>query len=666
MMPFALLFVSIVSGTLVLRRFFPFGSNLALQISFGWLIGQFMLGWLAFLLSSLLIPHSDLTLKETANISLIILTLGSIYAITRRIKSSKNIAEKNYSLAAEEICADAKSIPYAQIIALLLSILALFALSYQLYSRQLTYRDGAIYNNFIYWDLKWHAGLIQNFVYGNNFPVENESFAGAPQTYHFFWGFLQATYSALGWNLVESINYLSITAFFVLGIGIIGLAREFFQSWWPALLACVLALTHGSLRFIENVQNNPSTSPVDLFWSIILNNDRPDLVALPAGQPFGYNGNMFNLFYFVAERQMIIGILCLLFFMALVWRRKQLSSWSAVISGAALGLFFEWHLYITLIFPCGLLALLIFKKEKSSALILAGFLCTFIPYAIYYFLLTRDPRIFSPVIASFPCFNTGFAAIVPGTQANPIEMIFYYLYAYGLRLELIPIGYLLLWKKKKSLFWAFFCVLPAFLLTNSVQLSAASIYENHKWLRPANVAFDMLCAYSLWQLWKLPRVLYKLSAVFLFFISILSGLIELMPYMHAEPNQLYARTDSALISDIREKTPAKAIFLSPHQRELHLAGRKVFRGDYHAAYGMGLNIRDREESEKAIYAATTLPAFCQLVNENHIDYVETSRELPNESILGSLEENGFTAIHTVDDHGQAVTLLSSSNCKQVL
>ncbi len=240
-----------------------------------------------------------------------------------------------------------------------------FLFSVFFYKPHLKLENGSIYISPVYWDFKWHAPLVQNFVFGDNYPPENESFSGIPATYHFFWGFETAIYASSGLDLVYGLNYVSILSLFFLLISIIGIGEELFKSFNVGILAAFLTITSSSLRFIDYFSSVSENNLLQIIQGILTNTKHPFLFSFVSSNPYGYNGTMFNMFYFLAERQMVIGVIFLLFFIWLVLNKNKLPNKFLVLIGALMGFYFLWHLFITIIIFCSLLFIFLFDKDKK-------------------------------------------------------------------------------------------------------------------------------------------------------------------------------------------------------------------------------------------------------------------------------------------------------------
>src|SRR6185437_3260443 len=113
-----------------------------------------------------------------------------------------------------------------------------------------------IYSSIIYWDFHWHAAIIQDFVFGDNFPPQNEAFPGIPMAYHFFGDLVMALYESAGLSLTSSITFTSILFFFFTLITIIGAAEEFFVSKFLGFLAVCFMIFSSSGHIIYYLIEN--------------------------------------------------------------------------------------------------------------------------------------------------------------------------------------------------------------------------------------------------------------------------------------------------------------------------------------------------------------------------------------------------------------------------
>ena len=579
------------------------------KIALCWFTGQYVFTILVFLLATLL---SFLTSDVLFKSSLLILWLVFCALIFLR---------KHISLLIKPWVADGE---FKNILkpANIFLILFCFLFAFWFYRPQLDYRDGMIYTSPIYWDFHWHAGLIQNFAFGDNFPPQNEAFSGVAHTYHYFWAILTGIYIILGLSLVDAINFFSIATFFFMLIALIGMGEEFFGKKMIGFLAVLLALTSSSFNFADYFYKNQHMGIFDAIKNIFLNTQHPWDASFREGHHlFYYNGTFFNLFYFVEERQMIIGVLYLLLSSFIIHKRRSLSYSSLFSIGVLLGGFFLWHVHLTIVIFLALLFLLTFDSDRKRTLILlSGLSIIFIVHLIYIKWVTASPWFIDT--KGFPKINLGFS----DQENKPFSLAHafnWYLYSYGLKLILLPISLIFLWAKDRKLF-LLFCsiIIPTFILLNTIQLSPGSVYENHKWMRPMNFFIDLAVAFGVYTFFftKKKILLFVPGVVIIFFLTI-SGIIELMPFINSKPSEVYADYPSQMSKAINLHSEPKETFVGDDAEAIQLAGRKVFVGDVLGG-GLGLDKSKRQRIIENVYASTDKVTFCSLIDEFGIDFIE--------------------------------------------
>ena len=589
---------------LLLNRFIK---STYLKLSFSWFCGQYVLTILTFLLTtvfSLTIPNS--VLQKALIVSLIFLLLilpvvhKQILLIVKKVKFNNSNFIRLFSLL----------------------LILLFSIGF--YKPHLELNNGFIYTSPAYWDFQWNAPLIQNFVYGDNFPPQNESFAGMPSTYHFFWGFLVSMYSSMGLDLVLGLNYVSILGLFFLLVALVGFGEELFKSLSVGILSVFLTITSSSLHFINYFGGALNQNLLQVIKNIFTNTKHPYFFSFVSGNPYGYNGTMFNVFYFLAERQMVIGVIFLIFFTWLVYKREKIPNLVLALIGALAGAYFLWHLFIVITIFCSLLFLLIFDKDKRRILILSlPFSLVFFLHILYFKNITNSIW-FYPDIGNFPKINFNFPTIGAAYPLSLINAVGYYVYAYGLKLVLLVLGLFFLYKTNRKLLVTLLSIIvPTFVMVNTIQLSPLSIYDNHKWLRPMNVVIDFLAAFAIYRgITYRKKLVYIFIGAATFVLITISGFLELIPFFNSKPWQPYAYYPSPLILQIRQKTNPQAVFLALRIREIQLAGRKVFLGNYIVQeFGLRKDLRIKIINE--IYSSDSLESLCSLVRKYKIDYVET-------------------------------------------
>jgi hypothetical protein len=505
-------------------------------------------------------------------------------------------------------------------------IVGCFFFSFFFFSPHLTLQQGAIFTSPTYWDFHWHAALIQNFAYGDNFPPENEAFSGFPHTYHYFWGVTTAIYEVLGLNLVDAINFVSILTFSAFLFAIIGISEELFHTKISGILAVFLTLTSSSWHALDYLQSHNKQNLEQFIYGILTSTQHPFFSTIYQVKEFTYNGTFFNLFYFVEERQLIFGVLYLLIAIWILYKRKDFSNNVLICIGACLGAYFLWHLFVCLSILGALLFLMLFDQNKQKTLhLLFGFCIVFGIHYLYFKQLSHSSW-FLPKINNFPQINFGFS----DQRGMPFSLIHawdWYFYSYGIKVFLLPISLVWLWfKNRRAALVISGIIIPTFIVLNTVQLSPADIYENHKWLRPMNVAIDITIAGFMGALFFSTLQKSLSTAPFwalLLFLLTASGIIEIMPYFNSKPTRFFAFYPSRLSKAIEINTKSKATFVSNDDKDVYLAGRKLFLGDTLGS-NLLLDKGKRKQIIRAIYNSTNLNTFCNLTKQYKIDYVNVS------------------------------------------
>lgn len=618
-----------------------------LGISLFYFTGQYILTLSVFLTALLLSQFTDSLVQKSSFI--VVLLMGDILALF--YKDTLHALQKLFNFR--------RLLSFPTLLITTLSLL----LSTLLFSPQLLEIDGTIFRSPIYWDFHWHAALVQSFVLGDNFPPQNESFAGVAHAYHYLWAVLVGIYSSHGLGLVHSINLYSIVFFFFILLTLIGLSEEFFKTKVVGILAILLTFTSSSLRFIHYFMQNADQSLLSVLSNIFFNTKHPWEMSYLPNKLYGYNGTQFNLFYFIEERQMIIGVLFLLLSVWVMYARRQFSYTVLFVIGLFMGAFFLWHLHITIMVFLALLFLMIFDKERKRTLfLLGGFFLSLFPHIVFFQSL-RHSVWFDPEMQNFPKLNFGFSS-QEGKPFSFWHALDWYAYGYGLKLLLLPYSLILLFLKNRKLSLGLFAIImPSFLVLNSLQLTPATVYENHKFLRPLNMVIDIAVAFGIYFLFfKKRKFVIKILGIFCIVLVTISGIIELMPFLNSKPTEFHARHPSQLEIVLRTYTNPHDVFIGDDADQIHLAGRKLFLGNV-LGEGVGLDIEKREVIVDAIYLVDTVSEFCTIGQENAIDYVEYT--------LGSASPKNlpiflmpFPNLSVINDKGEQVFFVDvKKGCK---
>lgn len=605
-----------------------------------WFLGQYFFTWLIFIAVNLISIVTDQVLLKSLILSFFVL-LGILYVRRQDVTETLNDL---YKLL--------KRRDKYQLFMQFMLCGFIFLFSYSFYANHLMQAGSKIYTSSAYWDFQWHMPLIQNFIFGDNFPPENESFAGFPATYHFFWGLWTAIYAVSGMGLIQAVNFVSIFTLYIFLIGVIGFMDEVLGSKKAGFIAVLLIISSSSLRFFYELSLLKTNSFMFILRDLVITDKHPYFHSFLPGNPYGYNGTMFNLFYFLAERQMVPGLIFLLLITFIFYKKEKLSSRFMFIAGILAGFYFLWHLYITImVFTAAVFLLLFAPRKKKILYFVAGYSVIFYIH-YFYFKLLQGSNWFVKDVATFPRLNFNFPTMNGTHGLSIINFISYYVFGYGLKLLLLLKGLILLRKHNNKLFYIILSfILPTFILLNSIQLSPLSIYDNHKWLRPMNIFVDIAAGFGFYFIFikkGILKLLFIPGLLVLLFLS-LSGLIELVPFLKAKPDLYFADEKTELVQFIRNHTASKSIFIGDDSREIQLAGRKLFLGNY-SGQDLRLDSNRRLEIINEIYGTTAIDKICKQTYLYGIDYLEykESKNIPANTIFVTSHNTNNAPVYLVD------------------
>ena len=516
----------------------------------------------------------------------------------------------------------------------------------------------------VYWDLNVHAPIVQNFAFGDNFPAQNESFAGAPETYHFFFDLVTAVPVAFGVPLASAFLLVSAASLFaVLGL-LAGFAEELAGGAGAGMLAALLACTSSSLRFSDALAPRTGRAVLGGVADLLTRRDHPYLASFVTGNPFAYNGTMFNLFYFLEERQLVFASAFLLSSVLLLSTRARWSLPFCVAAGGAFGLFALWHLFVTISLGLALVWLLATAPERrKTAAVLIGMAVSGGAFLAWVAWVSR-PEWFVPGGRPALRLNTAFSTMPGGPPFSLLHALGYWLYGWGLKAILGVAGLAFAYRRRRSLFDALTSILiPTFLLVNTLQVLPLSIYDNHKWLRPMSLFLDLAAGFFVAEkIWlSRRRVAFRVAALAAAMaLMTFSGVLELVPFWRSRPTVFYAPYPTELTRLVRELTAPRDVFASFEANALHLAGRRLFvgndadeRGTASLVASAGFDVARRQRELIDLYGAATRRQFCDVARRNGIAWVEVERGRPAASGADG-RSPGFEAL---SPHGRLLHFL---------
>lgn len=593
----------------ILRR--KIFSNPLLMLGTSWFFSQFFFGVISFLCALLFAPFVSPTLLTAAAFSCFLcITVVSIALLRQKGETQWFV---RLSAADAWLC------------------LVVVSVSGFLFLPQLQDTGGVLTRNFVFWDFEAIAPVIQSFVYGDNFPPQNERFAGVPMTYHYLSMIVMAGYSVLGLGLVDAINVFSMFSFAALLLVVSGGVDEFFRvrirGAWAALF---LTLTTGSLSVIYLWLRREKMFGSSWVGFLRYYRSNPYQLGLPPENCCNYNGNMSNLFYFIAERQLIFGSLLFLTLLLICVKRHELRRWESCMLGVIVGVSYLWHLYLTIVL-LGVLGICALRDRKTvNSWLTFGIASLLFFVHCLYFQSVVHSQDFVPIVANYPKFNPGFTGVGGGSWTLRY-FVATYLFAYGFKLLLFPWSILRAFRRHaECTLLLVVSIAFLFLLTNTVQLSPSDIYENHKWFRPMNLLIDCICAVGLVELFSSLNLSRRCCLAVLLLAGSLSGTVENIAFFVTRHKVNYGAYPSPAIERIRAGSSPRAVFLTQHAAFINLSGRKVYnlirsrRQAMPMIYSKFVNTARRERIIREMLASTVPEQFCRALNREKIDFIEAA------------------------------------------
>ena len=235
----ALSFIAIASGTL-LTYVWDEDAPLAARLCTGACIGFALLGLIGFILA-LMIGLTSATLAVTA------LLLATPALLLKDSKRRARISADIDQAIAAISRATTKPNRWAFVYFLFYAGVAIVA--WLVFSRAILEKPDGIYTGVLnnYGDLPFHLSVITRFAFGQNFPPEDPTFAGARFTYPFLTDFISAMFVRAGASLRDSMFIEN----WIVGVALVGVLHRFGQillrNRTAAILTPVLVILNGGL-----------------------------------------------------------------------------------------------------------------------------------------------------------------------------------------------------------------------------------------------------------------------------------------------------------------------------------------------------------------------------------------------------------------------------------
>ena len=563
------LFSSFVFGFFLVSVFLKPIKNLA-KLSASFLVGIFIFSWLTFIFS-LVFSFANEPIKLG-----ILGTFGvfSLILLIFKKKLQRDDLQVNINLTD--------------------FVFLIFALifSFWIMGKSFDY-DGVGYFRIasnIFDDFNVHLSLMRSFSWGKNFPPQLPFFAGQPIKYHFLTDFNFAVFEYLGWNSGWAINIPSALAFASVLVLIYSLSQELFgKNIVVGFVSVALFLFNSSFTWLK-------LKTLTQIWQ--------QGEYLSAG-PFdgGIISIFWNLNTYVNQRHLVVALglfLIVVYILLSSWREKKILTTMLIFTGVLIGLLPLWHGLVFLATIVACLAFWVLTKFRKSYLWLL----------LIAFVFSLPQLIFiSSGGNNLPLFKPGFLIAETLTLENFVR---YWLFNLGLSWLTILGGFLISSRERKNFYLPF---LVLFILGNLFQFTH-NMFHNHSLFNLWIVVSNFYSAYFLVYLFQ-KKWTAKLAAIILLVLLTFSGVIDLMVIKNDFIHRITDAPRDKLMSWIKEQTPTSTVFLSEEKlyNPVNLAGRKVFLGASHFAWGYGYDIDERKINKRLPFGILFCSTFLQQISE---------------------------------------------------
>jgi len=646
------------SGTIA-TYLYDENASLGARLCAGGAIGLAALGLIGFVVASL-VGLSGAAVLFSAVICCSPLSLLTDGAIAGRLKRDLDAV----SIGARRLVTkpDGTSIGYVLFYALVAVVL------WRVFSRAViedsTGLSTGLLNNF--GDLPFHLSVITSFVFGNNFPPEDPTYAGVRFTYPFISDFVSAMFVRCGADLRESMfieNY-------ILGLAFVGLIHRWalvmLRDKLAAIITPLLVLLNGGLGWTQ-LFAKAGTNEGGLLG--VLMDPPPSFTVVP--ETTWRWGNAISALL-IPQRGFLMGLPLATIAFTYWWiandkkrtpeatetgkktraSEKQKSVWQQqeatrvafanrgmIAAGVAAGLLplVHAHSFVVVMGMAGCLVL-IQRRWRDWFIFFAVASVIAIPQLLW-------STIHSSVDAgSFFAWEVGW----DHGQENPI--LFWFMNTgFFIPLLLIAVlirgeGYLV--PKRLLLFYLPFTL--CFIIPNLIKM-APWIWDNIKVLYYWWLASAPIVALLLARLWH-QRGTRRLLAVVLFVCVTLAGALDVasisLPRM---PYQVFDAAGLRFAELVKAQTAPRALIVHApvHNTPVFLTGRRSLMGYPGHIWTHGLQFVQREGEIKRIYLGA--PDAEQLIRKYGIEYLVVG---PQERVVTPVNEVFLTRFQKVGEVGE--------------
>ncbi|MDH4467188.1 MAG: glycosyltransferase [Bacteriovoracaceae bacterium] len=461
-------------------------------------------------------------------------------------------------------------------------------------------------------DFSSHLPLIRSFSLGKNEnPIEYPLFSGAPIRYHYLFYWIVGKLEAAGLRLDIALNFLSALGFFLMLVAVYYLSKRLTNSGLWAKLSLLFVFSNPTLSWWYYLKSKNFS--MSLAWS-----DLPRLNSFIGFAPWK-NDNLIAAFWslniFLNQRHLSFAIgIWGLFILYQFWPGKLW--WHSLVWGIIIGMMYEFHKSVLIMFAITLVIYFIFLPEKERRSIFLMGIVSFIVLLIQY---VQHPQGGAESIG----FHFGYLIDPPVTV---VKFIQYWWENLGISLFTIIFGFFLLNKKEKIYFLPLFLI---FIFAMSVQLTIEPA-ANHKFFN-AYYMMGIPLTVLFWQkIVKLTihRRYLKFLALITFLLHFPSGIVDYMPLN----GQTYQSLPNLRLMGAYEyflKTPRDSVVINNDllYSPASLAGRKIAMGWPYFAWSMGYDLRTRIEELKRVYTYYNVKHICDYFNIIDAQYMTVIHNL---------------------------------------
>src|SRR5215212_7273873 len=566
---------------------------------------------------------------------------------------------KSISLGARRLVqADAKAVGYFLFYAFVTVVL------WKVFDRAVIEDDNGLstglLNNF--GDLPFHLSVITSFVFGNNFPPEDPTYAGVRFTYPFISDFVSAVFVRCGADLRESMfieNY-------ILGLAFVGLIHRWalvmLRDRLAAIITPLLVLLNGGFGW-KLLFDQAGTNDRGLFG--VLMDLPPSFTVIP--ETTWRWGNAISALL-VPQRGFLMGLPLATIAFTQWWlatekarppenlkkgrasdkkksvvneltQNRPLNTRRMIAAGVAAGLLplVHAHSFVVVMAMAGCLALIHIRwREWFAFFAVASVLA--IPQLVW---STSHSAVDA---GSFFAWELGW----DHGQDNPI---WFWFKNTGLFIPLIFTAVLMkvdgyLVGKRLLLFYLPFTL--CFIIPNFVKM-APWIWDNIKVLYYWWLASAPLVALLLARLWRQGPI-RRVIALLLFVCITLAGALDVAGIaLRSIKYQVFDAAGVRFAELVKERTAPRAMIIHApvHNTPVFLTGRRSLMGYPGHIWTHGLEFVQRESEIKRIYLGT--PDADQLLKKYNIEYAVIG---PHERVVTPFNERFFSHFEKIGEVGE--------------